>query len=220
MKQKTLKSSFRVSGIGVHSGLQSDMCVMPADENYGIVFHRTDVNSDIVANYANVSNTLLNTKISNQAGYSVSTIEHLCSALYAFGISNAKIEINQEEVPILNGNSHYYCQQIIESGIVEQNADWPILKIKQLVQFKDGNKYVSLHPSNDLSLIVKCDFSRLRLMTEIESFSFSKHDYCSFHVQDNTLHMFHKSNDRIKINLLRHQVIYVSLAHYVSYRSC
>ena len=102
LTQKTIKNDLSFSGIALHSGLNVNVCIKPAEPNFGIVFKRVDLknNNLIYPNFANVSNTSLNTTIENEFGVKVSTIEHLMGALFGLGIDNALIEIDNEEVPI------------------------------------------------------------------------------------------------------------------------
>ena len=104
LNQKTIKNPVSFSGIGLHSGKPAKICVKPSNPDSGIVFKRIDLkdNNLIYPNFMNVSNTALNTTISNSNGVKVSTIEHLMGALFGIGIDNALIEIDNEEVPILD----------------------------------------------------------------------------------------------------------------------
>jgi UDP-3-O-[3-hydroxymyristoyl] N-acetylglucosamine deacetylase len=104
--QKTLTKIISFTGIGLHSGKSAKVKLFPADENHGIVFKRTDLdkNNLIKANFANVTSARLCTTLENNHGAKVSTVEHLLAALYIIGIDNALIEIDNEEVPIMDGS--------------------------------------------------------------------------------------------------------------------
>ena len=119
LNQKTIKSAVKFSGIGLHNGKITNVFVKPADPNSGIVFKRIDLNNNniIYPNFSNVSNTSLNTTISNENGVKVSTIEHLMGALFGLGIDNALIEIDNDEVPILDGSAKQFIEKIVESGL-------------------------------------------------------------------------------------------------------
>ena len=149
LNQKTIKSSVNLSGIGLHSGQAVDVCIKPSGPNTGIIFKRIDLknNNLIYPNFSNVSNTFLNTTISNEFGVKVSTIEHLMGALFGLGIDNAIIEINNEEVPILDGSAKEFVEKIIESGLENSNAPIKIIKINKKVEFKDGSRFISIEPS-------------------------------------------------------------------------
>ncbi len=149
LNQKTIKNSISLSGIGLHSGKNVDICIKPSGPNTGIVFKRIDIknNNLIYPNFSNVSNTFLNTTISNEFGVKVSTIEHLMGALFGLGIDNAIIEINNEEVPILDGSAKEFVEKIIETGLENSNAPIKIIKINKKVEFKDGSRSISIEPS-------------------------------------------------------------------------
>ena len=149
LNQKTIKNSVSLSGIGLHSGQAVDVCIKSSGPNTGIIFKRIDLknNNLIYPNFSNVSNTFLNTTISNEFGIKVSTIEHLMGALFGLGIDNAIIEINNEEVPILDGSAKEFVEKIIESGLENSNAPIKIIKINKKVEFKDGSRFISIEPS-------------------------------------------------------------------------
>ena len=107
LTQKTIKNDISFSGVSLHSGLDVNVCLKPASPNNGIVFKRVDLknNNLVYPNFMNVTNTSLNTTIENEFGAKVSTIEHLMCALFGLGIDNALIEIDNEEVPILDGSA-------------------------------------------------------------------------------------------------------------------
>ena len=119
LTQKTIKKNVSFSGIALHSGLNVNVCIKPAEPNFGIVFKRVDLkkNNLVYPNFMNVTNTSLNTTIENEFGVKVSTIEHLMGALFGLGIDNALIEIDNEEVPILDGSAKIFIEKIISAGI-------------------------------------------------------------------------------------------------------
>jgi len=106
LNQKTLKKSFKLEGVGLHSGKEVRMYVHPSEPNTGITFKRLDLlnNNYVIPSVFNVSNATLCTTVSNEFGVKVSTIEHLMAALFGRSIDNALIEIDNEEVPILDGS--------------------------------------------------------------------------------------------------------------------
>ena len=126
LTQKTIKNNISFSGIALHSGLNVNVYIKPASPNYGIVFKRVDLNKNnmVYPNFMNVTNTSLNTTIENEFGVKVSTIEHLMCALFGMGIDNALIEIDNEEVPILDGSAKNFIEKIISAGI--EISDSPI----------------------------------------------------------------------------------------------
>ena len=158
LNQKTIKSAVKFSGIGLHNGKITNVFVKPADPNSGIVFKRIDLNNNniIYPNFSNVSNTSLNTTISNENGVKVSTIEHLMGALFGLGIDNALIEIDNDEVPILDGSAKQFIEKIVESGLKVSEAPIKIIKINKKVLFEEGKKSISIEPSK---VNLEIDFS-------------------------------------------------------------
>ena len=149
LNQKTIKKPVTFSGIGLHSGKPSKICVKPSNPDTGIVFKRIDQkdNNLIYPNFMNVSNTALNTTISNSNGVKVSTIEHLMGALFGIGIDNALIEIDNEEVPILDGSAKVFIEEILTAGLELSNKPIKIIKINKKIEFKNGDKFISIEPS-------------------------------------------------------------------------
>ena len=149
LNQKTIKKNVSLTGIGLHSGKQVKITVKPSDPNTGIVFKRIDLkdNNLIYPNFMNVSNTALNTTIRNDFGAKVSTIEHLMGALFGMGIDNALIEIDNEEVPILDGSAKFFINEILSVGLESSNQPIKIIKINQKVEFKNGEKFISIKPT-------------------------------------------------------------------------
>ena len=149
LNQKTLKNSLNFSGIGLHSGKISNICLRPSEPNTGIVFKRVDLktNNIIYPNFSNVSDTFLNTTISNEFGVKVSTIEHLMGALYGLGVDNVLIEIDNDEVPILDGSAKEFIEKIITIGLRKSEAPIKIIKINKKVTFKEKERFISIEPS-------------------------------------------------------------------------
>ena len=149
LNQKTIKNPVSFSGVGLHSGKPAKICVKPSSPDTGIVFKRIDLkdNNLIYPNFMNVSNTALNTTISNSNGVKVSTIEHLMGALFGIGIDNALIEIDNEEVPILDGSAKIFIEEILTTGLELSNKPIKIIKIHKKIEFKNGDKFISIEPS-------------------------------------------------------------------------
>ena len=149
LNQKTIKEPVNFSGVGLHSGNLINICVKPSDPNTGIIFKRVDLteNNMIYPNFANVSDTFLNTTISNEYGVKVSTIEHLMGALFGLGIDNALIEIDNDEVPILDGSAKNFIEKIILTGFKKSGAPIKIIKINKKVEINDGERFISIEPS-------------------------------------------------------------------------
>ena len=149
LTQKTIKKNISFSGVTLHSGLDVTVCIKPAEANFGIVFKRTDLKSNniVYPSFMNVTNTSLNTTIENEYGVKVSTIEHLMGALFGLGIDNALIEIDNEEVPILDGSAKVFIEKIISAGINKTNAPIKIIKINREVIYENGDRFISIKPS-------------------------------------------------------------------------
>ena len=150
LSQKTVKSNISFSGIGLHTGNIVDLTIKPARPNNGIIFKRTDLkeNNIIIPGIFNVSSANFCTTISNDFGVSVSTIEHLMGALFILGIDNAVIEINNNEVPILDGSAKVFVEKITETGLEVSNQPIRIVKINKSINYVDGSKSISLEPNN------------------------------------------------------------------------
>mgnify|MGYP001401081574 FL=1 len=151
--QKTLSKCVSFEGIGLHSGKSAVIKLLPAGENNGIVFKRIDLkkNNLIKANFVNVSSAKLCTTLENNKGVKVSTVEHLLAALYISGIDNAIVEINNEEVPIMDGSSKDFLNVLKKIDLVDQYKKRKYLKILNRVDLIDNTRKISIEP-NDLSL--------------------------------------------------------------------
>ena len=156
LNQKTIKAPITFHGVGLHSGRKVKVKILPANPNNGIIFKRVDLkgNNLVIPNFNNVTNTSLNTTISNEYGVNVSTIEHLMGAFYGMGIDNANVEIDDEEVPILDGSAKNFVAEILKVGIKSSNTPIKIIKIKKKIEFKDGERFISIEPSK-LSLNIE-----------------------------------------------------------------
>ena len=157
LTQKTIQESVSFTGIALHSGVNVDVCIKPAEPNFGIVFKRVDLkrNNIVYPNFMNVTNTSLNTTVENEFGVKVSTIEHLMGALFGLGIDNALIEINNEEVPILDGSARLFIEKLISAKMKISEVPIKIIKIKKEVKFSDGERFISIKPS---TLNLEIDF--------------------------------------------------------------
>ena len=149
LNQKTIKKPVSFNGVGLHSGKPVNMIVKPSGPDTGIIFKRVDLKKDnlIYPNFLNVSNTALNTTIENDYGAKVSTIEHLMGALFGIGIDNALIEIDEEEVPILDGSAKFFIKEILFVGLESSNKPIKIIKINKKVEFISNEKFITIEPS-------------------------------------------------------------------------
>ena len=153
LNQKTINDTIEFQGIGLHSGNNVNLKVKPAEPNTGIIFKRTDLKKSnyIVPEIFNVSSALFCTTISNDEGISVSTIEHLMGALLGKGVDNAIVEVDNEELPILDGSAIKYVQEIEKVGLKISDTPIKIIKIEKKISFVDGSKFISIEP-NKISL--------------------------------------------------------------------
>lgn len=159
--QKTIVQPIRFSGVGLHTGLTANVTIKPAPENFGIQFCRIDINPSlyIPARSENVSNTNRSTTIKKHDS-EVITVEHLLSALYALEIDNALVEIDNKEVPILDGSAKFYVDSISDDNIIELNRFNKIFTITDVIEWKDdltGAEYIFL-PHEEFSVTCLIDF--------------------------------------------------------------
>ena len=162
LNQKTINDPVKFTGIGLHSGQIVNISINPSEPNTGIIFKRVDLknNNLIFPSFANVTNTSLNTTISNDFGVKVSTIEHLMGALFGLGIDNALIEIDNEEVPILDGSAKEFIEKLVISGLKQSEVPIKIIKIKKKISFSEGERSISIEPSKlslDINFQLKYD---------------------------------------------------------------
>ena len=153
--QKTVNRDVNINGVGLHSGKRVNMRILSALPNSGIQFKRIDIpkNNIIIPSVFNVTSATLCTTISNEYGVKISTIEHLMAALFGLGIDNAMIELNNEEVPILDGSAKIFIEKIKSAGIKESNIPIKIISINKKISFEDNNKFISIEPSKTNLLI-------------------------------------------------------------------
>ena len=149
--QKTLKKEVSFTGIGLHSGEKVKVTLLPANSNSGITFKRTDLekNNEILASFNNVSSAKLCTKIENDFGASVSTIEHLMAAFYICGIDNLIVNLNGPEVPIMDGSSKDFVEIIKNCGLKTLEGKRKFIKIKKKVELKEQEKSINITPKNN-----------------------------------------------------------------------
>lgn len=159
IKQRTLKNSVRVTGVGVHTGKIVYLTLRPAPANTGIIFCRTDLNPvvEIPAAVNHINNTSLSTCLA-KGNVRVATVEHLLSALAGVGIDNLYIDITSPELPIMDGSAGPFVFLIHASGIEEQNAAKKFICIKKRLKIEDGNKSVTVEPYNGFKVSFSIDF--------------------------------------------------------------
>ncbi len=160
-RQKTLKSKITFTGIGLHTGNKVKMTLNPAPIETGIVFRKQLKNKteEIKANYKNVTSTRLCTILSNDNGNSVSTVEHILSALYAYEIDNVFIDINSNEIPVYDGSSFEFVKMIEKACVEEQKSYKKFLKIKKNIEIKIDNKVSRVSPFDNTLITTEVNYN-------------------------------------------------------------
>ena len=167
LTQKTISKKISVEGIGIHSGLNVKLEILPSSPNSGIVFKRVDLkkNNIVIPNFKNVSDSTLYTTISNEYGVKVSTIEHLMAAFYGLSIDNAIVELDSQEVPALDGSAKNFVELIIEAGYRISDSPIKLIKVEKDVQVEEGSKFISINKSNvtmDIDFEIKYENSLIK----------------------------------------------------------
>ena len=154
-KQKTVNEKIELKGIGLHNGVEVNLKIKPSGPNSGIIFKRVDLKSsnEIDANFKNVVEPILCTKLKNESGATISTVEHLMAAFYGEGIDNAVVEVDASEIPIMDGSAVEFVDAIRSVGIKEQTEPRKFIKVLKKVEISEGEKFISIEPL-DKDLIV------------------------------------------------------------------
>ncbi|MGP1580499.1 MAG: UDP-3-O-acyl-N-acetylglucosamine deacetylase [Wolinella sp.] len=176
MRQQTIGKAVEIVGIGLHKGVPVHLTLEPLPENSGIVFFRRDVGVSIPLDPKNIIDTTMATVLGKE-GARISTIEHLLSAVYAYGVDNLKISLDNEEVPIMDGSSIGFCMLLDEAEIVSQKLPKQALKIKNPIEVKDGEKFVQLRPSDESVFDFSIRFDHPAIREQSYKFHFSTKAY-------------------------------------------
>ena len=177
--QKTLKDKIELQGVGLHNGIKVNLTLKPSRPNTGIIFKRVDIkdNNIISANFKNVVEPILCTKLMNQNGVSVSTVEHLMAAFYGEGVDNAIVEVDAPEIPIMDGSAVDFVDAIKSVGVEKQNQHRKFIKALKKVEVKDGKKFISIEPlKNDLIIDFEIIFNNPLIRTRRKEFKMSDND--------------------------------------------
>ena len=165
--QKTINKPIKLTGVGLHNGIIADLVINPANENFGIKFCRIDIseNNLISANFKNVIEPILCTKIKNSYGVSISTVEHLMAAFYGEGIDNILVEIDAPEIPIMDGSAFDFVEAIRSVGTEEQKSKRKFIKVLKKVEIKNGTKHISIEPLENMftSFIISTSIDKSKL---------------------------------------------------------
>lgn len=176
MKQKTIKNPVEIVGIGLHKGVSVRMVLEPLPSDYGIIFHRSDLGISIPLSADNIIDTTLATVL-GKGEARVSTIEHLLSAIHAYGIDNIKIILDNEEVPIMDGSAIGYCMLLDEAQTITQDKTKQALAIKKAIEVRDGEKFVRIEPSNETIFDFKINFNHNSIGEQEYKFKYSLQAY-------------------------------------------
>ena len=158
VKQRTIKKTVKARGVGIHSGKEVNMTLIPAGVDHGVVFKRLDAGGrQVHAHSAFVNEVILSTGIESK-GVKVSTIEHLLSALSALGVDNLLVELDSFEVPIMDGSSAPFVFLVQSAGIEEQEASKRFIVIKETVRVENGEAWAQVSPHNGFKVTLEIDF--------------------------------------------------------------
>ena len=174
--QKTIRENIELKGIGLHSGVEVSLIIKPSKVNTGIRFKRVDLkeNNIIKADFKNVVDPVLCTKLENTNGASISTVEHLMAAFYGEGIDNALVEVDAPEIPIMDGSSVDFVEAIRSVGVEDQTEPKKFIKVLKKVEVKDGQKFISIEPlEQDLIIDFEIIFNNPLIRTRRKEFKFS-----------------------------------------------
>lgn len=182
MQQRTIKKPVELVGIGLHKGVSVKMILEPLGENCGIVFYRSDLGVSIPLCADNVIDTTLATVLgildeNGKPKAKVSTIEHLLSAIYAYGIDNIRVILDNEEVPIMDGSAIGYCMLLEEAGIALQDAPKKAMVIKKAIEVRDGEKFVRVAPNDEMIFDFTINFDHNSIKTQSYKFHYSTQKY-------------------------------------------
>ena len=204
MYQKTLTNQISFKGVGLHSGKTSTINLLPAKENQGIVFKRVDLdtNNVIKANFANVSSARLCTTLENDQGIKVSTVEHLLAALYIRGIDNAIVEIDNEEVPIMDGSSRDFLKVLQKTKLINQIKKRKYLKVSSKVELTDGERQISIEPKETFEVSFQLNYKNKVIGKQKNNINFQNDDLSEV-IESRTFCLFEDIENIKKIGLAK-----------------
>ncbi|MBT3417948.1 MAG: bifunctional UDP-3-O-[3-hydroxymyristoyl] N-acetylglucosamine deacetylase/3-hydroxyacyl-ACP dehydratase [Flavobacteriales bacterium] len=193
MKQKTLNNKIYFSGVGIHTGVFSNITLIPAEENTGIIFRRNDLENspEIKADVRNVISTDRSTNLGKD-GVEINTVEHILAAISGTEIDNIIIEIDNIEVPIMDGSSREFIKKISEIGTKEQSSEKRFFEISKRIEYTDeqsGTEYIAL-PKSDFSVEVEIDYNskilgiqqaKLNTISDFKNEISSSRTFCFLH---------------------------------------
>ncbi len=168
IRQRTLKSIVKTTGVGLHSGRKVTLTLRPAAANTGVIYRRVDLDPavDFPVDALSVRDTMLCTALVNDSGIRISTVEHLNAALAGMGIDNIIIEVDAPEIPIMDGSASPFIYLLQSAGIDTLNSPKRFLRIKKPVRVEDGDKWAELVPYNGFRLDFAIDFDHPAIETD------------------------------------------------------
>lgn len=173
IKQRTLKQTAKVTGIGLHSGKKVTLTLRPAPANTGIIYARTDLDPVVYfpASEESIRDTQLCTCMINDDGVRISTVEHLNAAMSALGLDNMIVEVDAPEIPIMDGSSSPFIYLLLDAGIEEQNASKKFIRIKEKVRVEEGDKWAEFKPYHKgLKLDFTIDFNHPMISADVRNY--------------------------------------------------
>ena len=177
--QKTINDKIELAGVGLHNGADVNLIIKPGEPNSGISFKRIDIDGDntVNANFKNVVEPILCTKLKNESGITVSTVEHLMAAFYGEGIDNALVEVDASEIPIMDGSAIEFVDAIKSVGIKEQSELRKFINVLKKIEVREGQKYISIEPlNNDLIVDFEIIYNNSLIRTRRKEFKQSDDD--------------------------------------------
>ena len=204
--QKTIKKQIQLTGIGVHSGAEVNLKLLPAEANTGVLFKRTDLGKDAIvpASYKYVESTQACTKLVNDKA-SVATVEHLLSACAGMGVDNLMVEVDGPEMPIMDGSSLVFAEAIKAVGLLEQNSERNYLQIDKEIKVELEDKYIILRPYNGFKIewTVIYDYPYFTAENSTFTYDAEQDDYLAVCAPARTYGFLHEYEYLLKNNLAR-----------------
>jgi len=192
MREQTLKGPIEFSGVGLHTGQSATMRILPAPAGKGIVFRRVDLdNFELRADVGSVERVAYATTLMSR-GVWISTVEHLLSALYALGIDNAVIELDNFEVPILDGSALLFTQAIQQAGVARLQTPRTYVRIEKPFVLEENGKSIAIYPSDSLSLEYEIGFPHPLIGHQKLEVKITPENYCALIAPARTFGFYHE----------------------------
>ncbi|UCF35360.1 MAG: UDP-3-O-acyl-N-acetylglucosamine deacetylase [Acidobacteriota bacterium] len=201
--QKTIQNDVRVEGVGLHTGCDVSVVLRPAPVNTGVVFRRVDLQDfEIEAQRRWVSRVVLATTLMKR-GVMLSTVEHLLSAVYGYGIDNLYVDIDSLEVPILDGSALPFAAMLDDAGVVEQSEARTFLVVEETIELKEPGKFISIEPSDRFSILYEIDFDHPAIGRQTLDLEITSETYRDEIAFARTFGFFREVEDLLKKGLIR-----------------